>query len=128
MTTEEARNKYTRTLDEIKALEKCVLLCSSLEDKARMSVAVLKKTFLAACFECIAEGEENEELKQSLKTRYEEVTRDSNYVLMQIYSKQHIKASKGTFLILDGIIDSLKGSIKTINYYRRSQEIELVAV
>lgn len=128
MTSEEARNKYTRTLDEFKSLERCTPLCSSLEDKARMSVAVLKKTFLAAYFECISEGEENEELKQFLKTRYEEVTRDSNYVLTQIYNKQHIKATKGTFLILDGIVYSLKGSIKTINYYSKSQEIELVAV
>lgn len=128
MTCEEARNKYTRTLDEIKALEKCILLYSSLEDKARMSVVVLKKTFLAACFECIAEGEESEELKQFLKTRYEEVSRDGNYVLMQIYSKQHIKATKGTILILGGVVGSLKGSIKAINYYRKSQEIELVAV
>ena len=128
MTSEEARNKYTRTLDEIKALEKCVLLCSSLEDKARMSVAVLKKTFLAACFECIAEEEENEEMKQSLKTRYEEVSRDGNYVLTQICSKQHIKATEGTILILGEIIGSLKGTIKVINYYRKSQEIELVTV
>lgn len=128
MTPEEARNKYTQTLDEIKALEKCIPLCSSLEDKARMSVTVLKKTFLAACFECIADGEVNEELKQSLKTRYEQVSHDGNYVLTQICSKQHIKATEGTFIILEGIIGYLNGSLKAVHYYRRSQEIEFVTI
>lgn len=126
MTPDEAGIVHSRILGEIRALEKCIRISSSLEDKVRFSITVLKKIYLAANYECIIDVEENEELIQNLKTMYEEIVCNGSYIAMQVCGMQRIKVTPCTISILGQIAGSLKGSLKAINYYKKSQYIELV--